>query len=90
MDDAPKALTRTLAVFGAAPLSIYVVHLHLLHALNRLALFTFGQNQDTLFCLLGVGAVWTLALLVTVPMWFACRAFAVVKARSASAWISYR
>ncbi|AKQ70661.1 hypothetical protein A176_007573 [Myxococcus hansupus] len=89
LNDAPDSVTRTLVVFGAAPLFFYVVHLYLLHALNKLALAAFGPNQGALFSLPGVGAVWTLALLATVPMWFACRAFASLKARSASPWMSY-
>nr|BDT32958.1 heparan-alpha-glucosaminide N-acetyltransferase domain-containing protein [Myxococcus sp. MH1] len=89
LDLAPEALSTTLAVFGAAPLFFYVVHLYLLHALNRLALAALGPNQGTLFSLPGVGSLWLLAAVITVPMWFACRAFARLKARSRSPWMSY-
>ncbi|WP_083560511.1 DUF1624 domain-containing protein [Myxococcus fulvus] len=89
LDLAPEALSTTLAVFGAAPLFFYVVHLYLLNALNRLALAALGPNQGTLFSLPNVGSLWLLALVTTVPMWFACRAFARVKARSRSPWMSY-
>ncbi|GEL73135.1 DUF1624 domain-containing protein [Myxococcus virescens] len=90
LDKAPASLTSTLAVFGAAPLFFYVVHLYLLlHAMNKLALLTFGPNQGALFSLPNVSALWLMALLTTVPMWFACRAFAALKARSSSPWMSY-
>lgn len=45
-------------------------------------------SLDFLLLTLSVGAG-LLALLTTVPMWFACRAFAARKARSSSPWMSY-
>ncbi|WXH29233.1 hypothetical protein WA016_03184 [Myxococcus stipitatus] len=89
LDRAPRKMTATLAVFGAAPLFFYVVHLFLLNMLNQLALAIVGPNQGELYSLPGILSVWGLALLATVPMWFACRAFSRMKARSARPWMSY-
>ncbi|WP_426755591.1 DUF1624 domain-containing protein [Myxococcus sp. Y35] len=89
LDLAPHRLSAALAVFGAAPLFFYVVHLYLLHVLNKLALATLGPNQGDLFSLPNISALWLMALVATVPMGFACRAFARLKARSSSPWMSY-
>ncbi|WNG44764.1 DUF1624 domain-containing protein [Archangium minus] len=85
----PSGLQTLLTTFGAAPLFFYLVHLYLLHSLNNVALALFGPNQGSLFSVPNVLSLWVLAVLVSLPLWFACRWFVGVKARTQSAWMSY-
>ncbi|WP_241757813.1 DUF1624 domain-containing protein [Myxococcus landrumensis] len=89
LDKAPRGLTSTLAVFGAAPLFFYVVHLFLLNTLHQLARALSGPHPGKLASFSNILSIWVLALIAVVPMWFACRAFSQVKARSANPWMSY-
>ncbi|WP_257459577.1 DUF1624 domain-containing protein [Archangium lipolyticum] len=85
----PSRLLALLTTFGAAPLFFYLVHLYLLHGLNRVALALFGPNQGTHFSVSNVLSLWALAVVVSLPLWFACRWFVRLKARTRSAWMSY-
>ncbi|RKH42582.1 hypothetical protein D7X12_15370 [Corallococcus sicarius] len=78
-----------LTTFGAAPLFFYLVHLYLLHMLNRVALLVFGPNQETFFIVPNIAALWGLAAMLVLPLGFACRWFVRLKARTNSAWMSY-
>ncbi|QRK13253.1 DUF1624 domain-containing protein [Archangium violaceum] len=89
LDRLPSGLQALLTTFGAAPLFFYLVHLYLLHLLNEVALALFGPNQGSLFSVPNVLSLWVLAALVSFPLWFACRWFARLKARTRSAWMSY-
>lgn len=77
-------LATMLAVFGSAPLFFYILHLYLLHAINRLAGMALGA--DGLVSLPNVGALWLMAAAVAVPCWFACRRFAAIK-RASDFWL---
>ncbi|QRO00746.1 DUF1624 domain-containing protein [Archangium violaceum] len=85
----PSRLLALLTTFGAAPLFFYLLHLYLLHCLNRVALVLFGPTHGTLFSVPNVPSLWTLAAVVSLPLWFACRWFVSLKARTQSAWMSY-
>ncbi|MFP2928583.1 DUF1624 domain-containing protein [Pyxidicoccus sp. 3LG] len=85
----PARVLALLTTFGAAPLFFYLAHLYLLHALNRVVLLMVGPNQGTLLSVPNIAALWGLAAGVSVPLWFACRWFVGLKARSNSAWMSY-
>ena len=89
LDKAPDGLVATLAVFGAAPLFFYIVHLYLLHLLNIAALAGFGPNHGALFSLPSVGSLWLLAAALALPLWFLCRWFVGVKRRSGNPLLSY-
>lgn len=89
MERAPQGLVRGLAVFGGAPLFFYLLHLYLLHGLNRIGLAVLGPNQGELLSVPGVGALWLLAAAVAVPCWFACRWYVGVKRRARAPWMSY-
>ncbi|MBN8231545.1 hypothetical protein JYK02_28935 [Corallococcus macrosporus] len=78
-----------LTTFGAAPLFFYLAHLYLLHGLNSVALFAFGPNQGAFFSVPNIAALWGLAVMLLLPLGFACRWFVGLKARSKSAWMSY-
>ena len=83
----PERAVATLAIFGSAPLFFYVLHLYLLHGLNRTAAALAGSTG--LISLPNVASLWLLAALVAVPCWFACRSFAAVKRRSPAWWMRY-
>lgn len=89
LEQAPGRALGWIAVFGAAPLFFYIVHLYLLHLLNLLALSSFGPNRGRLFSLPSVAALWILAGAVSAPLWFLCRWFAGVKRHSKNALLSY-
>ncbi|WP_155006329.1 DUF1624 domain-containing protein [Sphingomonas hengshuiensis] len=81
-------LVRMLAVFGAAPLFFYLLHLYLLHAINRVAGLA-THSGPALVSVPNVASLWLLAGAVAVPCWFLCRRFAAVKRRSGAAWMRY-
>lgn len=83
----PGRLPALLSVFGSAPLFFYILHLYLLHALNRLWGLATGTSE--LVSLPNVGAIWLMSALVAVPCWFACRRFATVKRASGAWWMKY-
>ncbi len=89
LEKAPDRLVGLLAVFGAAPLFFYILHIYALHLLNLAALPAFGPNQGDGFAVPGVAWLWGLAAVVAVPCWFACRWFAGVKRRSSKWWMRY-
>ncbi|MCY1076585.1 DUF1624 domain-containing protein [Archangium lansingense] len=89
LDHVPSRLLALLSTFGAAPLFFYLLHLYLLHGLNSVALALFGPNQGALFSVPSVPWLWALAALVSLPLWFACRWFMRLKARTRSPWLSY-
>lgn len=76
-----------LAVFGSAPLFFYLLHLYLVHALNRIAGVMLGASG--LVSLPSVGFIWLTAATIAVPCWFACRRFAAAKRASDAWWMRY-
>lgn len=89
LEKAPDRLIGLLAVFGAAPLFFYILHIYALHLLNLAALAVFGPNQGDGFAVPGVVWLWALAAFLAVPCWFACRWFGGVKRRSSQWWMKY-
>jgi uncharacterized membrane protein len=89
LERASDRLVGLLAVFGAAPLFFYLIHLYGLHLLQLAALAVFGANQGDGFALPGVGWLWALAAVVAIPCWFACRWFARIKRTSGQPWMKY-
>jgi uncharacterized membrane protein len=83
----PARASEILAVFGSAPLFFYILHLYLVHGLNRLVGLLLGSED--LVSVAGVGWLWLVALLVAVPCWFACRRFAATKRASGAWWMRY-
>jgi hypothetical protein len=83
----PARASAILAVFGSAPLFFYILHLYLVHGLNRLVGLLLGSED--LVSVAGVGWLWLVALLVAVPCWFACRRFAATKRASGAWWMRY-
>ena len=56
-----NAATRTLMLFGAAPMFFYIFHLYVLLVLYRIALAIFGPNQGELFGVDDFYWVWIVA-----------------------------
>jgi uncharacterized membrane protein len=88
-------------IFGRVPLFYYLLHIPLLHAMavivallrhgNATWLFTdpfsgAGRPPNAGFGLVGVYALWLVALAILYPL---CRWFAALKARRRDVWLSY-
>ncbi|TZG27701.1 DUF1624 domain-containing protein [Sphingomonas montanisoli] len=80
-------LPTALAVFGSAPLFFYILHLYVLHALNRGVGMMLGRDGPV--SVPSVGAIWLLAVMVALPCWFACRRFGAAKRASDAWWMRY-
>lgn len=82
-------VTRTLVVFGGAPMFFYIVHLYLLLFLQRALVVLFGANHGERFGVDHVWAIWLAAPIVAFVMYFPCRAFARYKRTTTQAWVRY-
>jgi len=103
LEGSRSVLVRSLTVFGRAPFFFYLLHLPLIHALALLvSLARTGSIDPWLFTNHPMmnpeppdGYPWSLGLLYAVwavaivPLYFACRWFAAVKARRKRVWLSY-
>lgn len=80
----------TLAVFGAAPMFFYLLHLYVLKVLYVMGVALFGLNQGTHFGFDKVASVWLVALLLPLALYLPVRWFAGLKARRRDiAWLKY-
>lgn len=79
-----------LAVFGAAPMFFYLLHLYVLKLLYLAGVALFGLNQGAYFGFDGIGAVWLVAVLLALALYLPVRGFARLKARRRDiAWLKY-
>jgi len=79
-----------LAVFGAAPMFFYLLHLYVLKLLYLASVALFGLNHGDYFGFDSIGAVWLAALLLAVSLYLPVRWFARLKARRRDiAWLKY-
>ncbi|WP_339474649.1 DUF1624 domain-containing protein [Pseudomonas sp. RL_5y_Pfl2_69] len=80
----------TLAVFGAAPMFFYLLHLYVLKVLYVASVALFGQNQGSYFGFDSIAAVWLTAVLLATSLYWPVRWFAALKARRRDiAWLKY-
>lgn len=72
---------QPLATFGAAPMFFYLAHLYLLKVAYLAAVWGWGKNQGAVFGVGSVAALWAIAVLVGLVLWYPTQAFARLKAR---------
>jgi len=79
-----------LAVFGAAPMFFYLLHLYVLKLLYLACVALFGLNHGDYFGFDGIGAVWLSAVLLAAALYLPVRWFARLKGRRRDiAWLKY-
>lgn len=79
-----------LAVFGAAPMFFYLLHLYVLKLLYLVCVALFGLDQGHYYGFDSVGAVWLGAVSLAVVLYLPVRWFARLKARRRDiAWLKY-
>ena len=84
------ALLLILAVFGAAPMFFYLLHLYVLKVAYLACVALLGLNQGNYFGFDGIWAVWLTAVLLAVALFPPVRWFAAFKARRRDiAWLKY-
>ena len=80
----------TLAVFGAAPMFFYLLHLDALKVLYLASVALFGLNQGDYFGFDSIGSVWLTAVLLAISLYLPVRWFANLKARRRDiTWLKY-
>ncbi|VVM82198.1 DUF1624 domain-containing protein [Pseudomonas fluorescens] len=80
----------TLAVFGAAPMFFYLLHLYVLKVMYLTSLAVFGANQGNYFGFDSIRAVWLTAVLLAATLYLPVRWFAALKARRRDiGWLKY-
>lgn len=83
-------MARLLAVFGAAPMFFYLLHLYVLKLLYLLAASVWGLNKGRYFGFDSVLALWLCGLVLIVVLYPPVRWFARLKARRRDiAWLKY-
>ncbi|OLS58836.1 DUF1624 domain-containing protein [Pseudomonas putida] len=83
-------VVRWLAVFGAAPMFFYLLHLYVLKVLYVLAVGLFGTNHGQYFGFDSMAAVWAGAVVLALALYLPVRWFARLKARRRDiAWLKY-
>lgn len=79
-----------LAVFGAAPMFFYLLHLYVLKVLYVACVAWLGLNHGSYFGFDSVGAVWLTALLLPLALYPPVHWFAGLKARRRDiVWLKY-
>lgn len=79
-----------LAVFGAAPMFFYLLHLYVLKLLYLASVALFGLNHGDYFGFDGIAAVWLGAVLLAASLYLPVRKFARLKARRRDiTWLKY-
>ena len=79
-----------LAVFGAAPMFFYLLHLYVLKLLYLASVGVWGTNQGQYFGFDNIWAIWLCALVLSVALYPPVRWFAHLKARRRDiSWLKY-
>jgi len=79
-----------LAVFGAAPMFFYLLHLYVLKLLYLASVALFGLNHGDYFGFDSIGPVWLTSVLLAAALYVPVRWFAGLKARRRDIqWLKY-
>ena len=79
-----------LAVFGAAPMFFYLLHLYVLKVLYLASVALFGLNHGDYFGFDSIGPVWLTSVLLAAALYVPVRWFAGLKARRRDIqWLKY-
>jgi uncharacterized membrane protein len=79
-----------LAVFGAAPMFFYLLHLYASKLLYLTGAQVFGLNQGRYFGFDGMGTIWLTAACIALALYWPVRWFAGLKARRRDiSWLKY-
>ena len=84
-----NAITRTLVVFGGAPMFFYLLHLYTLLVFQRTMVAVFGANHGERFGVDSFLWIWVMAPILAFVLYFPCRAFARYKRSTTQAWVRY-
>ncbi len=85
-----KRWIGVLAVFGAAPMFFYLLHLYVLKVLYVACVALFGLNHGNYFGFDSIVSVWLVALLLPLALYLPVRWFAGLKARRRDiTWLKY-
>jgi uncharacterized membrane protein len=85
-----KRWIGVLAVFGAAPMFFYLLHLYVLKVLYVACVALFGLNHGNYFGFDSMGAIWLVALLLPLALYPPVHWFAGLKARRRDiTWLKY-
>ncbi|MCH4872759.1 DUF1624 domain-containing protein [Pseudomonas sp. TMW22091] len=85
-----RAWVRTLAVFGAAPMFFYLLHLYALKMIYLIGVAVFGLNQGSYFGFDSIVTVWLMAVLLAAALYVPVRWFAALKNRRRDvSWLKY-
>ncbi|MEG1039534.1 MAG: heparan-alpha-glucosaminide N-acetyltransferase domain-containing protein [Pseudomonas sp.] len=85
-----RAWVPLLALFGAAPMFFYLLHLYMLKALYLIAVALWGLNQGAYFGFDQVSGVWLCSLVLALVLYCPTRWFAALKQRRRDvAWLKY-
>ncbi|MOA39968.1 hypothetical protein D3C78_1617910 [compost metagenome] len=83
-------LVRWLAVFGAAPMFFYLLHLYVLKLLYVVCLAIWGANQGPYFGFDAVPTLWLATVALAIALYPPVHGFARLKARRRDiAWLKY-
>jgi uncharacterized membrane protein len=86
----PLQRQRWLALFGAAPMFFYLLHLYVLKLMQLGAQAAWGANHDGSYGFDSITPLWVCTLLLAVALYWPVRAFAQFKARRRDlAWLRY-
>ncbi|MGH8467297.1 MAG: DUF1624 domain-containing protein, partial [Pseudomonas sp.] len=85
-----RRVVPLLALFGAAPMFFYLLHLYVLKALYLVAVALWGLNQGDYFGFDHVSGVWLCSVLLAFALYYPTRWFAALKQRRRDiAWLKY-